>query len=100
MPGEGLSDPDEASAEGAAFGREIGQQTASKMLKVDASDALTMIGAEAIVTILAKADAFAEAGLDRAVVTAWTDAAADAFHAEMNGAATLLQAREASQSRQ
>jgi hypothetical protein len=53
---------------------------------------VTAIGAEGAGTVLAKATALADAGLDRDLVEAWTEAAADAFNAELSRAASLLSA--------
>ena len=94
-----LQDPESAREHGETVGREIGQRTAFAMLRTDLAGAdLGRIGAEAVASIMAQADAMADAGAERSLVSAWTEGAADAFHAEMERAATLLKAREASAS--
>ena len=60
---------------------------------------LTTIGSDGVSAILAKANALADARLDREIVSAWTDAAADAFNLELERAAALLNAPEGSTSK-
>lgn len=92
-----LLDLEGARDDGEAFGREIGDRVAAKMTQANLTHSeLTSIGSEGVSTILARASALADAGLDRDIVTAWTDAAAAAFNAELERAAALLNAPEGS----
>jgi hypothetical protein len=87
------SDLDDARESGRAFGRAIGQRTAEYMTRAGLTpDQLPVIGAEGVATIIARADTLASAGLDREFVAAWAEGAADAFHSELDAAASLLTA--------
>ncbi len=84
-------DDETARRDGEAFGRETGRHTAAEMTRADLTRAdLRAIGEAGVSTILARAEALAEAGTDTACVAIWTDGAADAFHAELDRAAALL----------
>jgi hypothetical protein len=86
-------DLDEARASGSAFGKAIGRRTAEDMTRAGAiPDQLPAIGAEGVAAIIARADTLASAGLDREIVAAWMEGAADAFHSELDAAASLLKA--------
>jgi hypothetical protein len=63
------------------------------MIQADLDGAdVSAIGADGAATVLAKAAALADAGMERDMVEAWTDAAADAFRLELDRAASLLSA--------
>jgi hypothetical protein len=82
-----------ARAEGAEFGQAAARQAASAMTRPGLTQAeVKALGAETAGAVLAKADSLAAAGLDRALVEAWTEAAAEAFNAELSRAASLLSA--------
>jgi hypothetical protein len=86
-------DIDGARQDGEAFGQAVGRRTAAAMTQADLGGAdMTGIGAEGAGTVLAKAASLADAGLDRDLVEAWIDAAADAFRLELDRAASLLAA--------
>ena len=82
-----------AREDGETFGRAVGKRTAQEMTRVGlSSDQLKAVGSEGIGTIIARANSLASAGLDRVIVAAWTESAAEAFNAELNSAASLLRA--------
>jgi hypothetical protein len=88
-----FQDVEEARQDGEAFGQAVGRRTAAAMTQADLGGAdVTAIGAEGAGTVLAKATALADAGLERDLVEAWTEAAADAFKLELDRAASLLAA--------
>ena len=93
-------DEDQARDDGRVFGRAAGLRASSRMMAAEQdSGQLQAVGAAEVEAILARADAMASAGVDREIVAAWTDEAADAFNAELDRAASLLRAREASSSK-
>jgi hypothetical protein len=95
-----LPDLEGARQGGEAFGREIGNRVASNMTRAHLTHAeARRIGSEGVSTILAKASALADAGHDRELVAAWTDAAADAFNLALERAAALLNVPEGSTSK-
>jgi hypothetical protein len=83
-------DLDGARADGAAFGHAVGQQTASDMAQAIGDP--VVLGQEGVGLVLARANALADAGLDRDLVEEWTEAAAASFNEELSRAAALLQA--------
>lgn len=92
-----LDDDTTARRDGQAFGRETGRRTAEEMTRAGLTRAdLRTIGQAGVSIILTRADALAESGIDPARVAIWTDAAADAFHAELDRAAALLSAADPS----
>jgi hypothetical protein len=79
-----------ARADGAEFGQAAARQAAAAMTRPGLTQAqVKALGAETAGAVLAKADSLAAAGLDRALVEAWTEAAAEAFNAELSRAASL-----------
>lgn len=93
-------DIDQARHEGRLLGREAGLRASARMMEAEPDrDQLQAAGAEEVESILARADAMADAGVDREIVAAWTEEAANAFNAELDRAASLLRAREASSSK-
>jgi hypothetical protein len=84
-------DIDQAREDGEAFGRHAGRHAAAAMTQANLTAAETKaLGADAVGTVLARADALANAGLSRELVEAWTEAAAEAFNHELDQAARLL----------
>ena len=82
-----------ACQDGEAFGRGAARRASAAMTRADLTDAdANAIGAEAVSTVLARADALADQGLAKHLVEAWTDAAAEAFNVELQRAASLLAA--------
>ena len=93
-------DPERVREDGEVFGRAVGLRTATEMTKSDPGQTeLASIGSEGVSAILAKANALADGGLKPDLVTAWIDAAAEAFYVELARAATLLSAPEVSGSK-
>lgn len=87
------SDIDDAREQGEAFGSEVGRQAAGDMMQTGLADnEIKLIGAEAISSVIGRADALANAGLDREIVSAWVEAAAEAFNRELDQAVSLLRA--------
>jgi hypothetical protein len=82
-----------ARDDGETFGRAVGKITAREMTRTGLSpDQLKSVGSEGIGTIIARANSLARAGLNRVIVAAWTEGAAEAFNAELDSAASLLRA--------
>jgi hypothetical protein len=82
-----------AREDGETFGRAVGKRTAQEMTRVGlSSDQLKAVGSEGVANIITHANSLASAGLDRVTVAAWTEAAAEAFNAELESAASLLRA--------
>ncbi len=91
MSDAAFDDDETARRDGETFGHETGRHTADEMTRADLTRAdLRAIGEAGVSAILGRAGVLAEAGLDPARVAIWTDAAADAFHAELDRAAALL----------
>jgi hypothetical protein len=87
------TDPEDARESGRAFGKAVGHRTVEHMTRAGAAaDQLPSIGAEGVAAIMARANALASAGLNREIVAAWMEEAADAFHSELESAASLLTA--------
>ncbi len=88
-----FEDAEEARQDGETFGQAVGRRIAAAMTQANPGGAdVSAIGAEGAEAVLAKATALADAGLERDLVEAWTDAAADAFRIELDRAASLLAA--------
>jgi hypothetical protein len=86
-------DLEAARAEGAEFGRAAAREAASAMTRPALTQGqVKALGSESAGSVVTKADSLAAAGLDRALVEAWTEAAAEAFNAELTRAASLLSA--------
>jgi hypothetical protein len=82
-----------AREDGETFGRAVGRRTAQDMTRAAlSSDQLKGVGSAGIATIIARSNSLASAGLDRVIVAAWTESAAEAFNAELASAASLLRA--------
>jgi hypothetical protein len=82
-----------AGDDGETFGRAVGKRTAQEMTRAGLSpDQLKDVGSEGVAIIIARANSLARAGLDRLIVAAWAESAAEAFNAELESAATLLRA--------
>lgn len=97
MSDAAFDDDATARRDGEAFGRETGRHTAAEMTRSDLARAdLRAIGEAGVSAILVRADTLAEAGADPAHLATWTDAAADAFHVELDRAAALLSAADPS----
>lgn len=86
-----FTDLDDARRDGDAFGRMVGTATAAEMARVgpDAKQA-RVAGVEGVDIIMARAERLANVTADWATVEAWTEAAAEAFHEELDRAALLL----------
>ena len=86
-------DVDAARQDGEAFGRLAAVQASAAMTRANLSDAeVKALGADAVGTVLARANTLADAGLSRDLVEEWTEAAAEAFNIELERAASLLAA--------
>ena len=93
-------DPQRTRMEGEAFGRSVAKRIALQMTRATLSDSeLRAIGSEGVSLVLAKAQSLADAGLDQTTLDEWTNAAAEAFNRELERAASLLVANQASDSR-
>ena len=84
-------DVEAARQDGEAFGRLAARQASAAMTRANLTEAeAKALGADAVGTVLARANALADTGLSRDLVEAWTDAAAEAFNLELKRAAALL----------
>jgi hypothetical protein len=82
-----------ARHDGEIFGRAVGKRTAQEMTRAGlSSNQLQLAGSEGVEVIIARANSLASAGLDRTIVAAWTEGAAEAFNSELSSAASLLRA--------
>src|SRR4051812_14345401 len=85
-----VPDGDSASLDGRLFGEAVAKRTASEMTAAATNDQLRGIGERGVAEVIARANAFISAGCDRAIVVAWLESAAEAFHSELAKAVQTL----------
>jgi hypothetical protein len=82
---------DTARRDGEAFGHMVGTATASEMARVASEpDQVSVVGVQGVDVVMARAERLADVNADRAIVEAWTEAAAEAFSEEVDRATLLL----------